>query len=164
MFDNVPRQCLVLNTVDWQNNAPSIDERVNFATAATYRCTFRPGLLLNARELASLVHIPSIAIPSERLQRISSKTRPAVSVPAEHGSVVLGDNEHRGEFTQARISANLRPRHVYVVGQTGTGKSTLLLNLIMQEIESGGWAGLLDPHGDLCEAVLRRIPEDRLGC
>jgi hypothetical protein len=68
----------------------------------------------------------------------------------------------------ARITGDvvmLRPeerrRHLYIVGQTGTGKSTLLLNLIAQDIAGGEGLALLDPHGDLAEAVLMHIPRDR---
>jgi hypothetical protein len=54
-----------------------------------------------------------------------------------------------------------RRRHLYVVGQTGTGKSTLLLNLIAQDLAVGEGLALLDPHGDLAEAVLMHVPRDR---
>jgi len=68
----------------------------------------------------------------------------------------------------ARISGDVvmlapeeRRRHLYIVGQTGTGKSTLLLNLITQDLAAGTGLALLDPHGDLAEAVLAHIPRDR---
>jgi hypothetical protein len=68
----------------------------------------------------------------------------------------------------ARISGDLvmldpeeRRRHLYIIGQTGTGKSTLLLNLIAQDLAAGEGLALLDPHGDLAEAVLAHIPRDR---
>jgi DNA helicase HerA-like ATPase len=68
----------------------------------------------------------------------------------------------------ARITGDLimlapeeRRRHVYIVGQTGTGKSTLLLNLIAQDLAAGQGLALLDPHGDLAEAVLLHLPRDR---
>ena len=54
-----------------------------------------------------------------------------------------------------------RRRHLYVIGQTGTGKSTLLLNLIRQDLISGEGLALLDPHGDLAEAALAHIPRHR---
>src|ERR1700691_875579 len=68
----------------------------------------------------------------------------------------------------ARISGDLlvldpeeRRRHLYIIGQTGTGKSTLLLNLIAQDLAAGEGCALLDPHGDLAEAILMHIPKDR---
>jgi len=63
---------------------------------------------------------------------------------------------------EVRIDPEERFRHAYVVGQTGTGKSTLLLNLAMQDIEAGAGVAVLDPHGDLVEALLARIPDDRI--
>ena len=54
-----------------------------------------------------------------------------------------------------------RRRHLYIVGQTGTGKSTLLLNLIRQDLVSGEGLALLDPHGDLAEAALAHVPRAR---
>ena len=126
------------------------------------RCSFRPGLLLNAQELAGIVHLPATSLASERLRRVQSRTRPAVATASEPGSVILGDNIHRGQRNVARISAALRPRHCYVAGASGTGKSTLLLNMIMQDIAAGRGVGVLDPHGDLVNAVRCRIPEHRI--
>ena len=59
------------------------------------------------------------------------------------------------------LASEARRRHLYIVGQTGTGKSTLLLNLIAQDLVTGAGLALLDPHGDLAEAVLLHIPRDR---
>ena len=59
------------------------------------------------------------------------------------------------------LDADERCRHLYVVGQTGTGKSTLLLNLIAQDLAAGAGLALLDPHGDLAEAVLMHVPKAR---
>jgi len=59
------------------------------------------------------------------------------------------------------LASEERRRHLYVVGQTGTGKSTLLLNLIAQDLAAGEGLALLDPHGDLAEAVLMHIPKNR---
>src|SRR5437588_1140645 len=51
-----------------------------------------------------------------------------------------------------------RRHHAYVIGKTGTGKTTLLRNLICQDIEAGRGVGVIDPHGDLAEDLLQRIP------
>jgi hypothetical protein len=125
-------------------------------------CTFQPGILLNVDELASLVHLPSSTIHSERLRRINTRTRPVQAAKAEVGSVILGENIHRGQRKVARIPAELRSRHCYIAGASGTGKSTLLLNMIVQDIEDGEGVGVLDPHGDLISAVLPRIPRHRV--
>ncbi len=128
--------------------------------ALTHRCTFRPGMILNANELASLAHLPR-GVPSERLKKVATRTRPT-TVAASDGSVVLGENTHRGKTVRASIPAHLRSRHCYIAGASGTGKSTLLLNMMVQDIHAGQGIGLLDPHGDLVNALLPRIPIERV--
>src|SRR2546430_6693483 len=59
------------------------------------------------------------------------------------------------------LAPDERRRHLYIVGQTGTGKSTLLLNLIRQDLAAGEGLALLDPHGDLAEAALEHVPRLR---
>jgi DNA helicase HerA-like ATPase len=73
------------------------------------------------------------------------------------------DNLYLGKrgFEPVGLSHEERLRHLYVIGQTGTGKSTLLLNLITQDLLNGHGVALLDPHGDLAESVLRQVPSWR---
>ncbi len=73
-------------------------------------------------------------------------------------SLMLGARSS-GEFVT--LDEDERRRHLYLVGQTGTGKSTLLLNLLRQDFESGAGVALLDPHGDLARAALDHIPRRR---
>ncbi|MCP6756528.1 type IV secretion system DNA-binding domain-containing protein, partial [Klebsiella pneumoniae] len=54
-----------------------------------------------------------------------------------------------------------RVQHTYIIGASGTGKSTLLLSMIVQDIQNGEGVGVLDPHGDLIDKVLGYIPEER---
>lgn len=70
----------------------------------------------------------------------------------------IGDNEGAN---LVRFSKLDRSRHAYVIGATGTGKSTLLYNMIKQDIENGEGVCLIDPHGDLFEQVLRAVPPER---
>src|SRR5689334_24269145 len=73
--------------------------------------------------------------------------------------LVLGIHGATGATIMLSIEERLR--HLYIVGQTGTGKSTLLLNLIAQDLMAGAGLALLDPHGDLAEAVLLHVPRRR---
>lgn len=75
----------------------------------------------------------------------------------------LGKNCHRGHSHDVRISDDDRMRHICILGQTGTGKSTLLENMLIQDIEAGKGCCLLDPHGDLVQAILNRYPMRRRG-
>ncbi|HZR84230.1 MAG TPA: type IV secretion system DNA-binding domain-containing protein [Candidatus Binatia bacterium] len=124
------------------------------------RQTRRSGMLLSADELVSLVHLPSSSVRSEGLAREARTTRAAA--PISRKGIVLGENRHRGKTRTVTIAPELRMRHTYVVGASGTGKSTLLLRMILQDIENGDGVGVLDPHGDLIDEVLARIPESRL--
>jgi len=85
---------------------------------------------------------------------------PSVQLPAEGlrlGSAQIGGFEYPVHMTQAD-----RSRHMYVLGATGTGKSTLLYNLIRQDMEAGHGLAMVDPHGDLFEQVLAAVPPERL--
>lgn len=126
------------------------------------RTTHRTGMILNAEELVSLVHLPSASVRSAKLKRQSTKTKAAPGLALGH-KLVLGENEHDGETQEVTLSVDQRVKHVYVIGVPGTGKSTLLLNMIVQDIEAGGGLAVLDPHGDLIDQVLERIPEERYG-
>jgi hypothetical protein len=157
-----PPQRLVQNESEWSDRTMPPHEREPFSWSVAARCTHRPGIILNVQELAGLVHLPGSTVASERLRRVKSRTRPAVPTPQEPGSILLGENVHQGKRRLARIPAKLRSRHCYLAGASGTGKSTLLLNLIVQDIAAGHGVAVIDPHADLLNAVLRRIPEERI--
>lgn len=76
--------------------------------------------------------------------------------------IALGASHCAGTRRVVRLDRDDRRRHVYCAGQTGTGKSTLLLNMIMRDIEAGEGAALIDPHGDLATAIVERIPKSRV--
>ncbi len=86
---------------------------------------------------------------------------PAARVPGANEGVLLGQALSGGAAVPVRLPAGDRSRHVYVVGATGTGKSTLLYNMIVQDIRAGKGVGLLDPHGDLFRQVLAAVPPER---
>ncbi|HKW27775.1 MAG TPA: DUF87 domain-containing protein, partial [Verrucomicrobiae bacterium] len=75
--------------------------------------------------------------------------------------VFIGHRHEWGGEIPFGIDVSDRRQHVYVIGQTGTGKSTLLRNLVLQDIEEGRGVALLDPHGDLAADVLEHIPPHR---
>lgn len=75
---------------------------------------------------------------------------------------ILGETNYRNRCQRFGIKASDRSRHMYVIGQTGTGKSTLLLNMITQDIAAGLGVAVIDPHGDLAEAVLDHVPPHRI--
>lgn len=125
-----------------------------------YRESHLTGMLLNGRELATMVHLPSETVASEKLERTTRKTKLAPAVTDGHATV-LGLNEHHGKEKTVTASSPHRLRHTHLIGATGTGKSTLLHSLIVQDIQQGNGVALLDPHGDLFESILPYIPESR---
>ena len=82
-------------------------------------------------------------------------------VSVQGNQFIIGNNIHNGKKTVVSVNHEQRLRHMHVIGATGTGKSTLLLNLIDQDIAKDGGIAVFDPHGDLIDAVLERIPRNR---
>jgi len=126
------------------------------------RQSFRTGMILSADELLTLVHLPDQSVRHEALLRDVKRTKACPPWNAGSGSLVLGMNVHRGEQKLATVPDEARFAHAWIVGGSGTGKSTLLLNLIHQDIAQGHGLAVLDPHGDLIEDILARIPKERM--
>src|ERR1039457_1000426 len=114
----------------------------------------RSGMILNSDELFSFVHLRSSAVRSPALLRDSGRTKAAPSIVRKPTDFVIGDNEHNGETVPVYLIADQRVRHTHIIGSSGTGKSSLLFNLIRQDIENGEGVGVLDPHGDLINQIL----------
>lgn len=126
-----------------------------------FRRSRRIGMLLNSNELAGMVHIPDRSVMSAKLRVYSGKTKSAPMDVLGH-TFELGVNTHLGQETTVTLSDQHRLRHMHVIGATGTGKSSLLLNLITQDIEQSKGVTVLDPHGDLIDEIIRHIPLERL--
>lgn len=123
---------------------------------------------LSAEEVATLWHIPSILVKTPNMDWvISKKLEPPVNLPVpgitdpEGSLTVLGESVFHGQRMQFGIRPDDRRRHIYIIGKTGMGKSTLLENMIFSDIISGKGIGVIDPHGDLIEAILRFVPKSR---
>lgn len=115
---------------------------------------------ISAEELTSIFHWPIIKIETPRVRFLKARAAAPPAAAAPSGAI-LGKNQFRGQETTIRLNPLDRRRHLYVIGQTGTGKSYLLRNLIKQDIDSGAGVGVIDPHGDLVEAILGLVPRHR---
>ena len=83
-------------------------------------------------------------------------------LPQNNRITPIGIANFRDKSSKFGIREDDRRRHVYVIGKTGVGKSTLLENMAIADIKDGRGVGLIDPHGDLAETLLDHIPEERL--
>jgi hypothetical protein len=117
-------------------------------------------LLLNTEEMASLFHFPLKDAETPNIEWLTAKHASAPSNISNEG-VILGHNIYRGIKKEIRINRDDRRRHTYIIGKSGVGKSVLLSNMAIQDIENGEGICLLDPHGDLIADVLERIPPER---
>jgi hypothetical protein len=81
-------------------------------------------------------------------------------VPKE--GLILGKNIYRDEETLIRIKKDDRRRHIYIIGKTGTGKSVLISNMAIQDIQAGRGVAFVDPHGESAEKLLDFIPPKRV--
>src|SRR3989338_306977 len=123
-----------------------------------YQFTFRlfnkkQSSILNTEELTGLFHFPSAGLETPKVKFIKAEAAAApANLPKE--GVILGKNIYRGIETIVRIKRDDRRRHLYVICQTGTGKSGFLKNMIVQDIKTGEGVGVLDPHGDLIGETL----------
>ncbi len=117
-------------------------------------------LLLNSEELAGVWHLPTQTTDIPRVKWLQTKeASPPGNLPAE--GTVLGESVFRGQRRTVKMTTEDRRRHLYVIGQTGTGKSYAMLNLASQDIKSGHGLCLIDPHGDLVDKVLEVVPASR---
>ncbi len=119
-------------------------------------------MILNLEEMTTCFHFPATNIhhAAPQLKQSSAGTAPAPLDLSKQGTLI-GMNNHRGQETPIYISPEDRMRHFYVVGQTGTGKTTLLKNMIIQDIKAGKGVCFIDPHGSDVSDVLAAIPPER---
>ena len=116
---------------------------------------------LNLKELATIFHVPSQKSGAELLEATWKTAKAPVNLPAS--GTILGVNRHQGASVDVRIAPEDRMRHFYIIGQTGTGKTTLLKQMIIQDIEAGHGVCMIDPHGADVEDILAHIPDSRAG-
>lgn len=117
--------------------------------------------ILNAVEMATIFHFPDQrSTPTSQVERQDSKQVDGPRNMPDEG-LLLGYNVFRGIKKPIRLGLGDRQRHMYVVGQTGTGKSTFLENLALQDMLSGNGFAFVDPHGDTAEKLLSMVPKER---
>lgn len=119
-------------------------------------------LPLSMSELSLMMHFPGQGIVSSpEFKQSRAGTAPApVEMPQD--GTLLGVNKHRGQDKNVYITDEDRLRHFYIIGQTGTGKSALMKNMIIQDIQAGHGVCMIEPHGTDIKDVLGAVPEERI--
>jgi len=118
------------------------------------------GQILNTEELASLYHLPNHLVETPNIRWLMAKElTPPANLP-EIGTII-GKSAFRGVEAMIRIKDDDRRRHIFMIGKTGVGKTTLFTNMIEQDILSGKGCCFIDPLGDAIEDLLGKIPPHR---
>jgi len=151
-----------LDYTRWHSNKTLVTNFIfrNFRRGAN-QFLLRERLVFSGEELASLFHVPNIRFnkyPSIAWQNFKVAPVPP-NIPTE--GILLGHNIYRGEKIEVRMKNEDRFRHFYVIGQTGTGKSSILQVMIRQDLQNGNGICVLDPHGSLIQDILPFIPRSR---
>jgi len=121
--------------------------------------------ILSITEVADIYHVPFTSTTrTEDIQKVHSKELPApVSLKkADNLDVIFAKNTYGGSTTMIGLTEDERRRHMYILGATGTGKSTMLLSMIDQDLKNGKGLCVIDPHGELIESILPIIPKNRI--
>ncbi len=117
-------------------------------------------MILGVEEIASIFHFPVSTTETPRIKWLKAGAAPPpVNIPKD--GLLLGFNDYRGIKTDIRMTDDDRRRHLYIVGQTGTGKTTFINEMAKQDAKNGNGFCIIDPHGDLVEDVLTAIPKER---
>ncbi len=134
----------------------------SFMTDMIYRYMpmFSKTPVLTADEIASIFHFPNKSITTPHIVWLAARSAPASEkIPTE--GLYLGKSVFRGIERPVYIGEEDRQRHMYIIGRTGTGKTTLLKTMMIQDIMAGKGLAFIDPHGDAAEEMLSLIPPNR---
>lgn len=119
--------------------------------------------VLNTEELASIYHLPSSSVDIPNIDWAPIRQNEIPDDLPRKDCVYIGKASYRNRTIEFGIKEGTdRLRHMYMIGKTGTGKSSLFLNMIIQDILNGNGVGVIDPHGELIRDILDYIPEERI--
>ncbi len=127
----------------------------------SFRVPDSSALPLSLRELTTIYHFPPSGIESSPHLKQTRVTHAPAPIALPQEGALLGINTYRGQQTPVYLSPEDRLRHLYVIGQTGTGKSKLLQSMMMQDIKNGDGCCFIDPHGSDILDILAAIPPER---
>ncbi len=116
--------------------------------------------VLSTEELASVFHLPLADTETPNIRWLAARKAPApFNLPKD--GIILGSSVYRGQEKVVRMKRADRRRHFYIIGKSGSGKSVLMENMAVQDIRNGEGVCVVDPHGELIESILSKIPTER---
>ena len=150
------------NSIMWRD--VQTNKLTDFVHDFVFRTLQKEALIpINVDELATLFHFPVGLSAAPELKEASATTAPAPqAVAGNTNGSFLGTNTYRGVETPVYLGREDRVRHCYVIGQTGTGKTTILKNMAIQDIKNGDGICFIDPHGSDLQDILANIPPERI--
>lgn len=117
-------------------------------------------MILSVEEICSIFHFPISTTETPKIKWLKSgASPPPIDIP--QNGIILGYNDYRGVRTDIKLDEDDRRRHLYVVGQTGTGKSAFLQEMAKQDVRNKKGMCFIDPHGDAIEDILTAVPKER---
>jgi hypothetical protein len=117
-------------------------------------------MIMNTEEMTSLFHFPMAHTETPNIVWMEAKkAAPPSELPTE--GCLIGFNDFRNIYRDVYLTDDDRRRHVYIIGQTGTGKSQLQINMVIQDIYKGKGLCFIDPHGDTIDTIMQFIPKER---
>lgn len=120
----------------------------------------RDAVTLGVEEISSMFHFPISTTQTPKIKWVKSgASAPPPNIPSD--GLLLGYNDYRGAKTDVRLALGDRRRHLYVIGQTGVGKSNFLQEMAKQDVKSGNGMCFIDPHGDAIDDILTAVPKER---
>ena len=127
--------------------------------------TFNQNPILSTSEMSDLFHFPyTNTTKTEDMVKVLSPELPA-PLALKNGrklDVIFAKNTYGNSVTDIGLTDEERARHVYLLGRTGSGKSTIIYHMAKEDIEKGRGIAVVDPHGDLAESLLAVIPKERI--
>ncbi|MBI4948430.1 type IV secretion system DNA-binding domain-containing protein [Candidatus Berkelbacteria bacterium] len=119
-----------------------------------------PKMILNVEEISSIFHLPTHILETPGLKWLTARALPAPANLPDEG-VVIGESVYRGTKKLVRLQDEDRRRHLFMIGKTGTGKTTLFETMIEQDMVNGKGLCFIDPLGDAIESLLKKVPTER---
>ncbi len=151
-----------LNSFEVDPESPSTEQIVKDYQQRIFAEKEEGNYVLTTEELASIFHLPNVSVETPTIEWTGAKKgEPPLNLPTSSANII-GETIYRDANTRFGIKKSDRRKHVYVVGKTGTGKSTLIKNMIVQDMKAGEGVAVLDPHGQLIDELLDYVPENRI--